>query len=97
MMDYLTKDVFHVFSKEDLLTNWTWRGNQLDDETIATLIEEAKAFKNSMLWKILKSEAQWKSLKTLVESGEGKDDIAFTRQVGYVLKVFDDKLEEMAQ
>lgn len=95
VMQYLARDTFHVFGSEDILKNWEWRGNRLDDETIAKLKEEAAVFQNSLLWKILKSEVQWRALKDLLEKGEGKRDLGFTRQVGYVIRVLDEKLDHL--
>lgn len=94
---FLAKDVFHVFSKDDILANWEWRGSRLDDETIGKLKSEAAAFQGSLLWKILKSEAQWRAVKTLVEEGRDEKDLAFTRQVGYVVHVIDEKLKDMTR
>ena len=96
LMRYLARDVFHVFTSDDILRDWRWKGEKLAPETIEKLREEATQLKDSLLWKVLKSEVQWRALKTLVEDGKSAHDLDLTRQIGHVITVIDEKLVDIA-
>jgi hypothetical protein len=64
---------------------------------ISTLQSQAKAFQDSTLWKVLKSEMQWIASKTLLEKGTTASDLRIAQLTGYLTRVIDDKLKEMSE
>lgn len=99
LIRYIIKDVYNLISVEDILKVkggvWEWKGRELTDEEVATLKVQAKTFSQSTLWKILKSELQYQTTKTLLEKGETSTDIRIAQIAGYLTKVIDDKLKTM--
>jgi len=91
------QSAFENFSSDDLLKGNRWKGQVMPDEFLAAIKEEAATFKSSQLWKVLKAEAQWFAIKSLLEKGESGDDIRFARAIGNVVQVFDEKLEQLSK
>lgn len=89
------KCAFDTFTSDDLLRDGKWKGNQLSPEQITTLSDEAKAFKQSFLWKVLKSELQWFALKSLIEKGETGEDIRFARTFGNVVQEVEKAIDRL--
>ena len=89
--------VFDTFSTDDILKDWSWKGKPLGDEDVANLKAQAKAFAESRLWRILKSEIQWLAIKTLMEKGKEADDIRFAQILGLFTKIIDEKLVDMSK
>lgn len=94
---FLVKNVFHTISKEDVLRGNTWKGKELDVDTLAKIKVQASNFKDSTLWQILKAELQWSAAKTLLEKGSNESDIRIAQIQGYLTKVIDDKLEDLTK
>lgn len=92
----MERHVFDTFSSEDLLKGNKWRGRPLSDNELATIREEAVAFKSSQIWKILKAELEWFALKSLMEKGEDGEDIRVARAFGNIVRVVDKKLKEIS-
>ena len=97
---FLVKDVFHTFQKEDILIIrkdgvWEWKGRELGPEMVELLKTEAQAFRQSTLWKVLKSELLWQLIKTLMERGRTETDIRVAQIGGYLTQVIDEKLKSI--
>src|SRR3990167_1580134 len=99
LIRFIVKDVFHTLTKDDFLLikkdKWEWKGKELDANMIGTLKEQARAFQDSTLWKVLKSELQWVSTKTLLEKGTSASDLRTAQLTGYLCQVIDKKLQQM--
>lgn len=94
---FLVKNVFHTISKEDVLRGNTWKGKELDSETLAVIKSQAASFKESTLWKVLKAELQWSAAKTLLERGATETDIRVAQIQGYLTQVVDNKLDDLTK
>ena len=94
---FLVKNVFHTISKEDILRGGTWKGKELDENTLQKIRIQASNFKESTLWQILKAELQWSAAKSLLEHGSSEVDIRVAQIQGYLTKVIDDKLEDLTK
>jgi len=98
---FLVKNVFHTLTKDDFLVikkdKWEWKGKELDANMIGTLKSQAKAFQESTLWKVLKSELQWVSTKTLLEKGTSASDLRTAQLTGYLTVIIDSKLKQMSE
>jgi len=101
LIRFIIRDVFHTLTKDDFLVikkdTWEWKGKELDVNMISTLKSQAKAFQESTLWKVLKSEMQWAATKTLLEKGTTANDLRIAQLTGYLTRVIDDKLVEMSK
>ena len=98
---FIVRDVFHALTKDDFLLikkdKWEWKGKELGVDMIGTLKTQAADFHKSTLWKVLKSEIQWVTTKTLLEKGTSSTDLRNAQIAGYLTQVIDDKLKEMSQ
>ncbi len=96
LIRFIVKDIFNTIDKDDILRikgeKWTWRGKEIDDNTIGNLKIQAKNFSESLLWKVLKAELQWQAVKTLLEKGKDSSDIRAAQLLGYLTIVIDEKL-----
>jgi len=96
---FIVKDVFHALTKDDFLVikgdKWEWKGKELSPEMVGTLKAQASEFQKSTLWKVLKSEIQWVTVKTLLEKGTSSTDLRIAQITGYLTTVIDQKLQEM--
>ena len=96
---FIVKDVFHALTKDDFLVikgdKWEWKGKELSPEMVGTLKAQASEFQKSTLWKVLKSEIQWVTVKTLLEKGKSSTDLRIAQITGYLTTVIDQKLQEM--
>ena len=86
-----------IFSTDDILKGWVWRGKELPPETVAQLKDEAIKLHDSLLWKILTSEVKWFSIKSLMEQGKDGADIERARLLHNMIDVMDGKLIEMSK
>ncbi len=100
LIRFIARDVFHTLTKEDFLSikgdKWEWKGKEISGEMVGTLRAQAKAFSESTLWKVLKSEMQWNANKTLLERGTTASDLRTAQLTGYLCRVVDNKLDEMS-
>jgi hypothetical protein len=99
---FIVKDIFHTITVDDIFKvdkngNWTFKGKEMDLETVAKLKVQAANFKDSFLWKILKSELQWSAAKTLLEKGTTETDIRVAQIQGYLTQVIDRKLDDLTK
>jgi hypothetical protein len=98
---FLVKDVFHTISADDIFKvkngKWTFKGREMDVDTVAKIKVQAAHFKDSFIWQILRSELQWSAAKTLLESGRTETDIRVAQIQGYLTQVVDKKLEELSK
>ena len=99
LIRFIVKDVFHTFSKDDILKisdkGWEYRGKLLTDETIGKLKEQAKVFSESKLWEILKAEVEWNAIRTLLEKGSSDTDIRIAQISGFQLQEMDRKMKSI--
>lgn len=101
LMQFLVREVFSTITVDDILrikapNVWEWKGKEVPTETIMQLKEQAKAFSNSLLWKVLKSELQWHAAKNLLEDGKTASDVRAAQLLGYLTTVLDTKLKKMS-
>ena len=100
LIRFIVKDIFNTIDKDDILRikgeKWTWKGKELDDNTIGNLKIQSKNFSESLLWKVLKSELQWQGIKTLMEKGKDDSDLRAAQLLGYLTRVVDEKLLTMS-
>jgi len=101
LIRFIVRDVFHTLTKDDFLViksdKWEWKGKELDANMIGTLKEQARAFQDSTLWKVLKSELQWVSTKTLLEKGTSASDLRIAQLTGFLTTVIDAKIKQMSE
>lgn len=101
LIRFIAGNVFHTLTKEDFLAikgdKWEWKGKEMNDDTKGVLKAQAKTFSESTLWKVLKSEMQWRATKTLLEEGTTASDLRIAQVTGYLTRVIDDKLVEMSK
>jgi len=98
---FLVKDVFNTLTVDDFLRikgdKWEWKGKEMGPDMVGTLKGQAREFQKSTLWKVLKSEIQWITTKTLLEKGTSATDLRIAQITGYLTRVIDDKLVEMSK
>ena len=87
--------VFDTFTKDDILREGKWKGQELDEATLGELKNQAEALSKSLLWKILKAELQWYAVSSLLKGGEQGEDIRVARAFGNIVNVIDEKLKSM--
>lgn len=76
---------------------WYYKGELMRPEDIGALKEEAKAFLQSNLWKVIQAEADYFAFDAIVNKAVNDSDILAARTVVYwSRKVIEPKLKEMA-
>jgi len=91
------KRAFDTFSRDDVLRDWTWKGNPLSEEQVLALKTEAETFSKSFLWKVLQAELQWFAIKTLIEKGKSVEDLDRTRMFGNIVQEISRKIADMSK
>ena len=101
LIRFIARDVFHTLTKEDFLSikgdKWEGKGKEISGEMVGTLRAQAKAFSESTLWKVLKSEIQWVAIKSLLEKGTTSNDLRYAQLMGHLTMIVDAKLSEMSK
>lgn len=98
---FLINDVFNVISEEDILkirsaNVWEHKGQLLNEGQVRALRAEAKTFRESGLWTILKAELLWLAhLKGYVKS-QTESDIIGAKLIEYLTVTVDNRLKEMS-
>ena len=105
LVKFLTKNLFHAVTEDDILKivknqvtgeiNVFCKGEEVDAESLVQLREEAQKFKSSVLWKVLRNDAEFQALKGAWEAGMRPEDLYFQKAVLFALKVFKEKLDEL--
>ena len=100
LINFILKDVFNTIDVEDVLrikgTNvWEHKGRNLTPDEVNLLREEARIFKNSKLWEILKNELKYHAQKSMFEKSQTPQDIVAAKLLIYLTDVIQGKLEKM--
>lgn len=100
LMKFMVREVFATITVDDILrikapNVWEWKGKEVPAETVVQLQTQAKAFSESLLWKMLKAELQWHAAKNLLEDGKTSADVRAAQLLGYLTTILDTKLKKM--
>ena len=101
LVKFLLDDVFNTISSDDILkitgpNNWMHKGKKLTSMQIESLRNEAKAFANSHIWRVLRGELLYQAHKKgYVQSTTSADQIA-GKMMEYITNVIDTKLKNMS-
>lgn len=102
LAQFLISEVFNTITEDDILkikaTNvWEHKGKELTAGQVKALQNEAQSFRESGLWKILKSELLWLAHQNgYVKSKTEADQIA-GKMLEYLTDVIDSKLKRMCE
>jgi hypothetical protein len=105
---FLVKEIFNMVSEEDLLRIvrskspvksdiWYFKGEELPTVQVETLKSQAKGFKDSVLWDILKRELHWHAQQKGLEKSQTESDLIAAKVMLFIVDVIDSKLKSMSQ
>ncbi len=98
---FIISDVYNTITEDDIIkitapNVWMHKGNKLTPGQVVALRNEAKAFLESGLWKILKAELLW-----LAKSGYSKSktesDLIAVKLLELLTKALEDALRKMIE
>ena len=94
------KELFNTIGPEDILKvredgAWMFEGRQLTDGEVENLKKSAKAFRESLLWKVLKKDVQYQANQKMFVESEGEMDIIAGKIWLYALDVFENRIRKM--
>lgn len=96
---FLVEDVFNTVTADEILrikapNVWEHKGSNLTEGQVNALRQEAEIFKNSGLWKVLRSELLWLARAGYSRS-IGESDLVAVKVLELFVKTIDEKLERM--
>jgi predicted lipoprotein len=102
LFNRLTKHLFNTIDIDDVLRSDTTgkvylRGKQIDIGQLAALIENAKAFKTSGLWKLMQNEAKYAAKKIIYDETKTLEDARFGKAMLLNLEVLENFLERLSK
>lgn len=99
LAQFLISDVFNTVTSDDILrikapNAWEHKGENLTEGQVNALRTEAEHFRDSGLWKILRSELLWQA-KLGYTKAKGEADLVAVKVLEHLVRVIDEKLEKM--
>jgi hypothetical protein len=99
LAQFLISDVYNTITGDDILkvrgpNVWEHKGHPLTEGQVKALRAEAKALRESGIWKILRAELLWLAQKGYKKS-TGEADLVSVKILELLVKTIDEKLDEM--
>jgi len=92
LIQHLVRNLLAAISPDDILTltnrGWFYGGRKLTPEEVVQFKEEAKAFGDSILWRIMTSEIRYQANLRMFEKGIGENTV-FGRAMLYNLELLE--------
>lgn len=101
-LPFLTKEVFHVISPEELLDIrgpkvWFQDGRQLQPAEIESLRQEAELFSRSKLWQNLKKQILKHALQDVPRTAKSSSDLVAGKIELYLVNLIERTLRTMTE
>ena len=97
---YLIKHIFHGFSEKILVVKSPhkvlYRGKPLADNDIDVIAEQAKFYRKSRLWNILRKELLYQIGEQAVLKSKTSEDLIAAKMAVWILEQIEYKLEEIS-
>lgn len=93
---------FNTISEEDILkitapNAWEHKGKRLTEGQVNALRDQAKLFRDSPLWNVLKAELRWLAYQTAYVKSKTEADQVAGKLLHYLTDVVDGKLKKMTE
>lgn len=101
LFNYLTKYLFNTIDVDDILRvdsvgRVFLRGKQIDPAKLDALKENAKAFKESGLWRFMKDQIKYEANKIIYDSSKTIEDTRFGKAMLLDLEVIERFLDTLS-
>jgi len=98
---FIIEDVYNTITEDDILritalNVWSHKGTSLTPGQVVALRNEARALKDSGLWKILRSELLWLARNGYSKS-KGESDLVAVKILELLVKTIEEKLDTMTK
>jgi hypothetical protein len=94
---FLVKETFNCIEAEDILRDWKFKGEELSPAQINTLKSQAKTFKESVLWKVLKNELLWQGQQAGFVKSKTEADMIAGKLLIFMMNEIDAKLDSIVK
>ena len=99
-MNLLVKHLFNTITVDDLIRpngkgGYQVRGVELKSEDIHILKDDARVFRESIIWKVLKMDMQQAANERMFEKATAPEDLIFGKAMLYTLDVMERKMQSL--
>ena len=100
LINFLVKKLVKPVSEEEVLLRarreYLLRGRSLPPEEINQLKDEARAFRESLMWKLMKTELEYVAFRHMSTDAKTTEDIFWGKAVFYAGNLYQKFLDELA-
>ena len=101
LIRFLANHLYNALTEEDVLQKKTrggimYRGRLLGAEEKEKLIADARQFKNSIIWRMLKDEVVYQSQNRMFRKSENINDIIAGKLMLHSVDVIDKSIEKIS-
>ena len=101
LIKFLVNHLYYALTEEDILQIKArgvimYKGRTLNNEEKEKLVKDARQFKNSVIWKMLKDEVVYESQKRMFRKSESINDIYAGKLMLHSIDVLDKSIEKIS-
>lgn len=100
-INWLVHGLFNTIDEDDILRvvggKLTLKGKFISEELKVKLKDDAERFKDSTIWKIIKTESQYVVNKNMFYKGQTTDDLLAGKVMLYLLQILSKKIDSLTK
>lgn len=98
---FLTKHLFNSLTEEDILKagdrgSIIYKGRNLTKKEIQQITKDAREFKNSIIWKLLKEDATYQAQQRMFRKSENLNDIYAGKLMLHSIDIIDKTISKVS-
>src|SRR3990167_11049233 len=100
LINYLVRKLVKPVSEEEVLLragkDYLLNSRKLPPEEVSTLQDEARAFRESLMWKLMKNELEYVAFRHITDMARTPEDILWGKAVFYASNLHQKFLDKLA-